>query len=332
MAWNPPPPPSAAPNGQASHVFGDGVAHFGADELEAITRALAEVVVPLSTNWSELLGHEVEVTIGDVRPGPLPRPADAEPDPTASILDGLADPHAYIAIGAFGADLGTAALIIPTALGLVVVDLLLGGSGRPAGERALSAIDLDLLRTVTAPTFSALRRLGAADRFDEPVPVLTDLEEADLSARLAAGVAIDVMVTIGEHTQPLIVVLGPAAARLLAGSAVTTTAAAPAESRAILASVLADVVVEAIVTFPSVQVPSHRILALDVGDVIGLGADPDAVLPLRVDGLHLADVRPARAGSDVACQIVSTAVTTSRNSGKHSVSSPTGPSAPGGLL
>ena len=313
-------------------MFGDGVAHFGADELEAITRALAEVVVPLSTNWSELLGHEVEVTIGDVRPGPLPRPADAEPDPTASILDGLADPHAYIAIGAFGADLGTAALIIPTALGLVVVDLLLGGSGRPTGERALSAIDLDLLRTVTAPTFSALRRLGAADRFDEPVPVLTDLEEADLSARLAAGVAIDVMVTIGEHTQPLIVVLGPAAARLLAGSAVTTTAAAPAESRAILASVLADVVVEAIVTFPSVQVPSHRILALDVGDVIGLGADPDAVLPLRVDGLHLADVRPARAGSDVACQIVSTAVTTSRNSGKHSVSSPTGPSAPGGLL
>lgn len=313
-------------------MFGDGVAHFGADELEAITRALAEVVVPLSTNWSELLGHEVEVTIGDVRPGPLPRPADAEPDPTASILDGLADPHAYIAIGAFGADLGTAALIIPTALGLVVVDLLLGGSGRPAGERALSAIDLDLLRTVTAPTFSALRRLGAADRFDEPVPVLTDLEEADLSARLAAGVAIDVMVTIGEHTQPLIVVLGPAAARLLAGSAVTTTAAAPAESRAILASVLADVVVEAIVTFPSVQVPSHRILALDVGDVIGLGADPDAVLPLRVDGLHLADVRPARAGSDVACQIVSTAVTTSRNSGNHPVSSPTGPSAPGGLL
>lgn len=325
-------PHSGAPNGQASHVFGDGVAHFGADELEAITRALAEVVVPLSTNWSELLGHEVEVTVGDVRPGPLPRPADAEPDPTASILDGLADPHAYIAIGAFGADLGTAALIIPTALGLVVVDLLLGGSGRPAGERALSAIDLDLLRTVTAPTFSALRRLGAADRFDEPVPVLTDLDEADLSARLAAGVAIDVMVTIGEHTQPLIVVLGPAAARLLAGSAVTTTAAAPAESRAILASVLADVVVEAIVTFPSVQVPSHRILALDVGDVIGLGADPDAVLPLRVDGLHLADVRPARAGSDVACQIVSTAVTTSRNSGKHSVPSPTGPSAPGGLL
>ncbi len=109
-------------------------------------------------------------------------------------------------------------------------------------------------------------------------------------------------------------------------------AAAPAESRAILASVLADVVVEAIVTFPSVQVPSHRILALDVGDVIGLGADPDAVLPLRVDGLHLADVRPARAGSDVACQIVSTAVTTSRNSGTTPVSSPTGPSAPGGLL
>ena len=325
-------PHSAAPNGQVSHVFGDGAAHFGADELEAITRALAEVVVPLSTNWSELLGHEVEVTVGDVRPGPLPRPADASPDPTASILDVVVDPHAYIAIGAFGADLGTAALIIPSPLGLVVVDLLLGGSGRPAGERALSAIDLDLLRTVTAPTFSALRRLGAADRFDEPVPVLTDLDEADLSARLAAGVAIDVMVTIGEHTQPLIVVLGPAAARLLAGSAVTTTAAAPAESRAILASVLADVVVEAIVTFPSVQVPSHRILALDVGDVIGLGADPDAVLPLRVDGLHLADVRPARAGSDVACQIVSTAITTSRNSGKHSVSSPTGPSAPGGLL
>lgn len=295
---------------RARHVFGGGGAHLGTEELAAITTSLSELVVPLTVAWSELLGHEVEVEIGEVRPGPSHRPPDAEPDPTASILDGIGDAHAFTAVGAFGAEMGTAVLVVPTPLGLVVVDVLLGGSGRPTGDRTLSAIDLDLLRTVAPPTFAALRRLGSPDRVDEPVQLLSDLEEHELADRIAGGATATIMVTIGEHTQPLLIVLAPSAARHLAGSTVTTTAESPAEhSRALLESVLADVVVEAIVTFPSVQVPSHRILALDVGDVIGLGTDPDQPLPLRVDGHHLADVRPARAGGDVACQIVSTAIT-----------------------
>ena len=50
------------------------------------------------------------------------------------------------------------------------------------------------------------------------------------------------------------------------------------------------------------------LLGLDVGDVVSLGTETDQSLPLRVDGRHLADVRPARVGNDVACQVVATAV------------------------
>lgn len=295
----------AAPN----PVFGGGV-RLGAEELDAINRALSEIVVPFTTLWSALLGQEVDVAVGEIGPGPTARPPELEPDPTASILDGLADPDAYPVVGAFGGELGTVVLVVPTALGLVVVDVLLGGTGRPSGERTLSAIDQDLLRSVAPPTFAALRRLGPPERVDDAVPLLDGIEEHDLSARIAAGITVTLSVTICEHTEPLIVVFGPAAARHLAGAGTTTTTSeAPAgSSRAVLRSVLADVVVEAVVTFPPVQVPSHRILGLDVGDVIGLGTDPDHPLPLRVDGLHLADVRPARSGNDVACQVVSTAV------------------------
>jgi len=298
--------PDAAPN----PVFGGGIV-LGSDELDAINRALAEVVVPFTTLWTALLGQEVEVAVGGIETGPTARPPELEPDPTASILDGLADPDAYAVVGAFGGELGTVVLVVPTALGLVVVDLLLGGTGRPSGEHTLSAIDQDLLRSVAPPTFAALRRLGSADRVDEPVPLLDGLEEHDLSSRISGGITVTLTVTVGEHTQPLIVVFAPAAARHLAGTATTSASSSDApteDNRAVLRSVLADVVVEAVVTFPPVQVPSHRILGLDVGDVIGLGTHPDHPLPLRVDGMHLADVRPARSGNDVACQVVSTTI------------------------
>lgn len=327
-------PSSTAPTAATPaprEVFLSDDSHVGSSELDAITRALAELILPLGGAWSELLGHEVEVEIGDIQPGPTPRPPDAEPAPGTSILDDLTGADAFVAFGVLGGELGTVALIVPTALGLVVVDVLLGGSGRPTGDRTLSAIDLDLLATVTAPTFGAVRRLGNPERFDDPVPLAVDLEEPDIEARLASGAVVTVTVTIGEHRQPLLLVVGAAAARHLAGSATTAAIEAIAgQSREVLEGVLADIVVEAVVSFPAVMVPSHRILGLDVGDVITLDTHPDQPLPLRVDGRRFADVLPARAGGDVACQVVATAI--DGVAATHPVPSRPASSGPGGLL
>lgn len=329
-AATPTPPENDVPDEPQSgvDVLVRGPAHLGEGELEAIGRALIDLTLPLSTAWSELLGREVEVAVGDVVPGPDPRPPDAEPDPSATILDSVGDAGCFVAIGSFGGELATNAIVVPTPLGLVVVDVLLGGSGRPTGERSLSAIDLDLLTTVVAPTFATVRLIGAPERVDLPVAVRHDLEEPELTELLASGATANLMITIGDHTQPLLLVLSAQAARHLSGTTGPAPVDASAEGNlALLRSVLADVVIEAVVSFPSIQVPSHTILGLDVGDVIGLGTDPERPLPLRVDGHHLADVRPARVGGDVVCQVVSTVVQSTAPAPSRS-----GSSAPGGLL
>lgn len=283
--------------------------HLGVAERDAITRAFAEVAFPLAEAWTELVANDVEITVTEVRPGPSPRPIDAEPDPTASILAEVDGPDVFSAIGSFGGELATNALIIPTSLGLVVVDLLLGGTGRPAGDRTLSAIDRELLTTMVGPTFAALRHLGAPNRVAGAVTVLTSLEEDEISARLASGVVVELTVTVAGHSQPLLVVLGPPAARHLSGAVAVSAVEAPAEeSRAAIRALLTEVVIEAVVSFPPILVPSRTVLGLDVGDVVSLGTETDQSLPLRVDGRHLADVRPARVGNDVACQVVATAV------------------------
>lgn len=290
-------------------VFGHGNASVGAGEFDAITRALADLVVPLTEAWTAVLGGEVTIEIGEVGAGPVPRPSDAEPVPGASMLDGITGEGAYLALADLDAELGTVALAIPTALGLVVVDLLLGGSGRPTGDRSLSAIDLDLLATVAPPTFGCLRHIGPPERLEQPVELVTEIEEVEIEARLGGGATVAVTVTVGEHVHPFTLLFGAGAARFLAGTTgPTATESLPGQSRHLLERVLSDVVVEAVVAFPPVLVPSHRIIGLDIGDVIGLGTHPDDPLPLRVDGRRIADVLPARAGGDVACQVVSTAI------------------------
>lgn len=276
-------------------------------ERESIARAFIDVVLPMGAAWTSLLGRETEVAIGAIGSGPVPRPAELEPDPTASLLDDVAADGAFVALGHLGGELGTVAVVIPTGLGLVAVDLMLGGSGRPTGDRTLSEIDLDLLRSAAGPTFVALRHLGPPELVDTPAPFVDDIEEPELVARLAGGLTVEIEVTSGDETLPFTIVLGPSAARLLTGAASVSTTEAPAgHSERVIRSVLSDVPLEAVVTFPTVEVPSHRILGLDVGDILELVTTPDTPLPLSVDGLHLADVRPAIVAGDVACQVVRT--------------------------
>jgi hypothetical protein len=137
--------------------------------------------------------------------------------------------------------------------------------------------------------------------------VLDGLEDEHIFDRLGGGVTLQFNVTIADQARPAFVVVSPSGSRSLAGTAAAIRARDD-DSRRLIATALANVIVEAVVTFPPVEVPSHQILSLGVGDVIALGLPADAALPLEVDGHHLADVRPARAGAELACQVVSTVV------------------------
>ncbi|MFN8051646.1 MAG: FliM/FliN family flagellar motor C-terminal domain-containing protein [Acidimicrobiales bacterium] len=304
-------------------IFGSGSAgSFDDAALGAVNYAVAELLAALSGTWSELLGREIEVTTTAITNGPEP----LIDDPTieqAPLLAGIGGDEPFVAVADLGTELGAVAIVVPTLLGLSVVDVLLGGSGRPSGDRTLSVIDAELLHTVVPPTLAVLGRLGDPER-SAPQPVaLTELEEIELSDHLASGVVIELAVSLGDPAPPLFVVVGSTGARLLTGTSGAAVALADADvSRQVMTSVLADVVVEAVVTFPPVQVPSHTVLALGVGDVVKLGYGTDQPLPLHVDGHHLADVRPARAGTEVACQVVATTLASQSKS----------VSASGGLL
>lgn len=278
------------------------------DDLDVVAKAFTDAAYAVAEAWTGLVGGEVEVSVTEATPGPASLPPDADVEPGASFLDAVVGPSSFTAVGAFGGDLGSCLLVVPAALGLVLVDLLLGGTGRPTGERLLSEIDVDLLGTITAPTFDAIRRTNDPDHADAAVPVLEDLDEEQSAAALASGATVTFEATVGDHRRPFHLVLGAHAARSLTGAAPTAPVATSVDrSREILQHVVADVVVEAVVAFPPVLVASHRILALDVGDVIGLGSSTDQPLPLRIGQRQFATVLPARAGGDVACQVVATA-------------------------
>jgi hypothetical protein len=124
------------------YVFGAG-GQLSTEELEAVVRSLVDAIAPFTAAWTELLGCAVEVTIGGAQPSPTP-PIDDDPlhagigpGRAEQMFAEIAGAQPFTAIGQLGPELGAVALLIPTALGLAVVDVLLGGAAdRPATGRS----------------------------------------------------------------------------------------------------------------------------------------------------------------------------------------------------
>lgn len=289
--------------------FGSGLQQFSPDDLEAVGRRFSELTFPLSSGWSNLIGVETMVTVAEVTAGPVPTLETLDPSTSASLLDLVDGVGAFRVIGTFGPDLDAIALVIGVPLGLVIVDRLLGGSGRVTEDRQFSTIDLDLLGAVVDPTFGAVSTLRPAGQGHLSVGRMTEPSEAELNTRLSGGCTVVLSVSFGEQVLPMYLVLGQEATRELAGvrsQATHTTPLSKSESERSMQAALQQVSVEVVVRFEPVTVPSHRLMTLDVGDVIPLRAAPDSPLPLYVDSKRFATVRPARSGTQVACRIVET--------------------------
>lgn len=298
----------------SAYVFGAG-SGLGAEQFDGLKNAVAEASLPLGHAWSALFLRELEIKLVSVSAGPVPV---EEGDGTGPLwLAGVGGEGPFWSLVDLGNGFGAAALVIPSTLGLLSVDILLGGSGRSTGERALSTIDADLLTTLVSPTFEALLT-AVGDESTTPSPrALIDLDEPDIVELLGTCVTAEFCVIIDEVESPFLMVLSETAATAILGGTSLDFAAAEhqADTRRALESVLAQVPIEAVIAFPTIDVASRTVLGLDIGDVVSLGYSTDALLSLTVDGVPLGTVRPARSGSGLSCQVVTTV---------HSVSSLSG--------
>ena len=302
----------------------DGLFVFGAareltpEQSAALESGLGQVGVNLTLAWPEVILREVIITLAGLSVGPRPtaealiaaadptvgRSSDEETGPVW--LDGLGGVGPLVGVCRLGA-LGVAAIVVPAPLGLLLVDVLLGGSGRSMGPRSISAIDLDLLRALVLPSFDAAHAALAPAGSVGSVGLIAEYEELELSEMLGASMTAEFTVTLDENVTQMYLVMSGSLVSAVAGAPGGSSAAAEAsDARRAIESVLAGVPLEAVIRFPPVNVSSRTVLGVGIGDVINLGLSTDELLSLRVEDLLFGNVRPARSGLGLACQVVST--------------------------
>lgn len=211
---------------------------------------------------------------------------------------------------------GVAIFQLPLSTAMTVVDLMLGGHGVGAGpDRPLSDIERGLVRTVIdralaelAYSFESITKISPEVMQHESNP-----QFAQIAAPSDMTVVVMFEVKLGSEEnvaslcfpyaalQPILDTIAQAAMR----SQTSRTDSENIRSR--ISARLLDVPVEVIVEFNEATLTSGEILDLEVGDVLALNHAVDEPLMASVDGVGTFQVRPARAGKRLACQVVGTA-------------------------
>lgn len=202
---------------------------------------------------------------------------------------------------------------LPLQLTMVMVDLLLGGQGRvTAAERPLTEIESGLVRSIIDRALSELAY--AFESIAEIRPRVLHNESNPQFAQIVAPSDMTVIVMfelrIGDQAGVASLcypytTLGPVLETM--GDKTTQLRGSHHDLGAVqelLAERLNDVAVEVCVDFAPTTLSSRDVLALQVGDVLALGQPTDATLTAAVKGIPVFQVRPARKGKRLACQIV----------------------------
>jgi flagellar motor switch protein FliM len=208
---------------------------------------------------------------------------------------------------------GVAIFQLPLSTAMTVVDLMLGGHGVGAGpDRPLTEIERGLVRTMIDRALAELAY--SFESITKITPQVIQHESNPQFAQIAAPsdmtvvVMFEVKVGAEENVaslcfpyaalQPILDTIAQAAMR----TQVSRTDSENTRSR--LSARLLDVPVEMIVEFNEASLTSGEILDLAVGDVIALNHAIDVPLTASVDGVATFEVRPARSGKRLACQVV----------------------------
>jgi flagellar motor switch protein FliM len=210
---------------------------------------------------------------------------------------------------------GVAIFQLPLSTAMTIVDLMLGGHGVGSGpERPLSEIERGLVRAVVDRALAELAY--SFESITKISPEVIQHESNPQFAQIAAPsdmtvvVMLDVKMGREENVaslcfpyaalQPILDTIAQAAVH----SQVSRNDSEAARKR--LHARMLDVPVELKVEFDPATLTSGQIVDLEVGDVLTLNHHVDVPLTATVDGVKTFEVRPARAGKRLACQVVTT--------------------------
>ena len=315
-------PANAGSSAPENGLFVFGAARELSDEERALLHERVASVGPvLSMLWPALTLRDVDVALVELSAGPSPEgtpspgddsdetsPDEAPEHTGPEWLHGLGGPAPFWRVAELRRGLGAVAFVVPGPLALLIVDVMLGGSGRSTGARSISAIDVDLLSSLVPTTFEGLQA-ALLDVEGVSAPPLVDEEpEVGFAALLGDPMTATFSVTVDESVAEFHLVLSEGTISALLGGSDATGDGVVGDSQRVIQSVLGEVLLETVVDFPTVRVPSRTVLGIDIGDVIDLGVPADALLSIRVADLEFGAVRPARSGTGLACQIVTTSL------------------------
>lgn len=258
---------SRAPAGErvAERDFGQPL-RLGAARLTAVRRRFEAAAFRVGNDVSDALGRPYEVALVGLR--------EVHADVAR---DGLAEPLAAVRFTVAG-QLGWA--VWDSASAVRAVERLLCGSAPKNADRALSALETDLVAGVLATLVAAAAQAAEVEHRDlRPARALGTLGTWQEVGEAADPhrVALDLLLRTGPEQSELTVYL-PGLPR---------TAAAEPAPPAELPGHLDRVAVELSARLGEVEIPLADLLALEDGDVISLGTPIHGTLAVTVDGVEL---------------------------------------------
>jgi flagellar motor switch protein FliM len=208
---------------------------------------------------------------------------------------------------------GAGILHLNPSLSMLVVDRLLGGSGK-AGHpgRALTDIEAGLLRELVG---RILRELAYAFESLAPIqPKIVQVESNPQFAQVAAPsdlmLVISFEIRLGQRAEmtslclPLAALQGPLEAYIAQSMFAERATTDPAAVVRALSDRLLDAPVEVGVRFKPVTVTSGELVDLQVGDVLGLRHPVSEPLTVSAAGIPYLLALPGRRDKRLACQVV----------------------------
>lgn len=207
---------------------------------------------------------------------------------------------------------GAALIRLPLSGALRFVDLMLGGRGRPVPERAITDLEVGLIRPMLERVVAELATVWRT--YVEVRPELRTMESDPEFVKVAAPSDAVIVsrfrleLATAEEADPTIIDLCYPYAMLQpilegTGGALGVGSAATPAVRAQVAQRLAQSTVDLSVQFESRQMSGLEILNLRPGDVLSLPHGSGAPLTVFVGDVPVLEVQPTRSGNRVAARV-----------------------------
>lgn len=208
---------------------------------------------------------------------------------------------------------GVAVLQFPLSAAMVIIDLMLGGHGASGGlQRPLTDIERGLMRTIIDRALAELTY--SFESVAQIEPAILGYESNPQFVQVAGPSDMTVVVTLEmkvgrEDNKATLCFTYSALQPILDTIASVSSHGQPgrndiALARAQLSERMLEVPVDVAIEFAPTKLTSAAIVELEVGDVIALGHPTSKELTATVGGTPTFQVRAARAGKRLACQIV----------------------------